>query len=275
MTRTPPRLKWHMLRRRKAEPAHQREALAAGLEAGAAAEVDVVLTRDGHAVCLHDLTLDRETTGSGPVAAASRAEIELLRQRGPDGTALATAPLFLDEVVALVAARARPDGGLMQLDVKEPAARLDRATLDRFGTLLGEAAPRFVAGGTDWAAVKALAAAAPGLKAGFDPLDFYGRKLPGEPAWFRALGDFTYWTAPDAAIFYLEARLVLAGLDAGVDLVALVTRSGAEVDAWTVDADRPDLRRTLERLIAVGCRQITSNDPEALAPLIQEIAACS
>ena len=45
--------------------------------------------------------------------------------------------------------------------------------------------------------------------------------------------------------------------------------------AWTVDADRPDLARTLERLGAAGCRQITSNDPAVLAPMIQEIAACS
>ena len=47
-----------------------------------------------HLVCLHDLTLDAETTGSGPVVAAvRRAAIERLRQRAPDGTPLADPPL--------------------------------------------------------------------------------------------------------------------------------------------------------------------------------------
>ena len=36
-----------------------------------------------------------------------------------------------------------------------------------------------------------------------------------------------------------------------------------------------ELRGTLRRLIAAGCDQITTNDPEALAPLVAELAACS
>ncbi|MEJ1158445.1 glycerophosphodiester phosphodiesterase [Prosthecomicrobium sp. N25] len=275
MTGPLPRLKWHMLRRRKTEPAHQRDSLRAALEAGAACEVDVVLTRDGHALCLHDRTLDRETSGTGPVAAAARADIERLRQRGPDGRLLDSPPLFLDEVVAAVAAHGRPDGGLVQLDVKEPAFRLDAAARRAIGAVLGDLAPRFVAGGAEWEAIEDLAEAAPGLRKGFDPLAFYTRRLPADPAWFEALGTFTLRTAPDAAIFYLEARLVLAGLDAGVNLVDRVGRAGAEVDAWTVDADRPDLLAVLRRLIGAGCRQITTNDPLALAPLIEEFHPCS
>jgi glycerophosphoryl diester phosphodiesterase len=69
--------------------------------------------------------------------------------------------------------------------------------------------------------------------------------------------------------------LALAALDCGADLVAAVTGTGAQVDAWTIDADLPKLRHVLQRLIAAGCHQITSNDPEALRPLVEEIAACS
>src|SRR5215467_15428669 len=98
-----PRLKWHMLRRRKSDAPFLRENLAAALRAGAACEVDVVLTRDGHALCLHDRTLDRETTGTGRVTDATRAEIEQIRRRAADGAPLDDPPLFVDELVAVVA----------------------------------------------------------------------------------------------------------------------------------------------------------------------------
>ena len=48
---TSPRLKWHMLRRRKSDAAFQRENLASALYSGAACEVDIVLTADSHALC--------------------------------------------------------------------------------------------------------------------------------------------------------------------------------------------------------------------------------
>src|SRR4029077_5147965 len=41
-------------------------------------ELDVQLTRDGEGVVIHDVTLDRTTDGSGPVADHPRAEIERL-----------------------------------------------------------------------------------------------------------------------------------------------------------------------------------------------------
>ena len=31
----------------------------------------------------------------------------------------------------------------------------------------------------------------------------------------------------------------------------------------------------LRRLIQAGCHQITTNDPEALAPMVTELASCS
>lgn len=275
MTRPPPRLKWHMLRRRKSDPAHLRANLDAALAAGAACEVDIVFTADGHAVCLHDLTLDRETTGSGPVAAQPRAAIERLRQRGADGAPLDSPPLFLDEVVAAVRRLGVAAPALVQLDVKPPAHELTPTALVRLGATLGGEADAFVAGGYEWHVIEALRSTIPGLHAGFDPLAFYPRDLALDAAQFRALGARTRATAPDASIYYLEADLVLAALDRGVDLVAAVRDGGALVDAWTIDADRPDLARVLRRLVEVGCGQITSNDPEALGPLIEEIVQCS
>ena len=52
-------------------------------------------------------------------------------------------------------------------------------------------------------------------------------------------------------------------------------RNGAEVDVWTIDADRTGLRDQLAVLIDAGCTQVTSNDPDILQPLLEEIAACA
>lgn len=274
MTQPPPRLKWHMLRRRKSDPGHLRANLEQALRAGAACEVDLHFTADGHAFCLHDDTLDRETTGQGPAAPRTRAEIERLFQRAADGTPLASRPLFLDEIVEAIGRWGRPDGGLVQLDVKASVGELDEAGLKRMAAVIGTTAPRFIAGACDWRMPTRLAAAIPGIKAGFDPLDDYPRSLPPDAESYRALGERTLATAPDAAMFYLEARLVLGGLAVGINLVDVVARHGAEVDVWTVDAQRPNLRADLETLVRAGADQVTSNDPDILAPLLQDIAAC-
>ncbi|HET6469795.1 MAG TPA: glycerophosphodiester phosphodiesterase family protein [Geminicoccaceae bacterium] len=267
-----PRLKWHQLRRRANDPVFQRANLEAGLTTGAAVEVDLVATADGHLVCLHDLTLDRETTGSGPVRARTRAAIEQLRQRANDGAPLAEPPLFLDEVVAACRRHGVRSGARVQLDMKEPDAGLDAALLRRFGAVLGEMAPAFVAGGCEWAPIVRLAAAAPGLAKGFDPLDWHRADPPRDAAAFEALAARVLAEAPDAVIYYLHADLVLAGLAAGVNLVERLSRRGAEIDAWTVDPDRPNLRADLAALIEAGCHQITTNNPDALTPIIREIA---
>ncbi len=270
MSTPTPRLKWHQLRRRSDDPVFLRENLAAGLRAGAALEVDVVLTADGHALCLHDLSLDHETTGSGPVSGASRAEIERLRQRGSDGAPLPSAPLFFDEVVDAARRLGPTAPGMIQLDIKEPAARLVGYSLDRLVATLDGMVPAFTVGSCEWDAVERLIEAAPGLRGGFDPLELYGERMPADATGFRALAVETLARAPNAAVYYLEADLVLAGLAQGVNLVELLSARGAEVDAWTVDLDRASL---LPRLIAAGCHQITTNDPDALAPIVAEIVA--
>jgi hypothetical protein len=48
---------------------------------------------------------------------------------------------------------------------------------------------------------------------------------------------------------------------------------GALIDAWTIDADHPQLRDVLQQIIRLGCHQITSNDPERLAPIIEAITS--
>ncbi len=273
MSRRAPRLKWHMLRRRRSDPAFLRENLDAALRAGAACEVDIVFSADGHALCLHDLDLDRETTGRGSAAGATRAQIERLKQRGARGEALDSAPLFLDEIVARAKRAGASAPGAIQLDVKAPLASLGDDVLLRLRATLGDRAPLFIAGGYDWQAILRLRDAIPGLAAGFDPLALYPRTLGLDADACRALGERTLAIAPDASTFYLEGDLVLAALDRGVNLIETVRANGAAVDVWTFDADRPNLHRDLGRAIEAGCDQITSNDPDALASLIGDLAA--
>jgi glycerophosphoryl diester phosphodiesterase len=268
----PPRLKWHMLRRRKSDPAFLRENLAAALEHGAACEVDIVFTADGHAFCLHDLTLDRETTGTGLAAQHSRAEIERMRQRGHGDAVLDSPPLFLDEIAAMVRKNTRTAPAQVQLDIKAPIEALTREALERIEEAIGDVAPGFIAGGYDWSLIQSLAAAVPGLHAGFDPLAHYPRSCALDRNGFVEVGEKTLAIAPVAAMYYLEAKLVLGALDYGVNLIDMVGRNGAMIDVWTLDANRPDLHRDLRRVIEAGCDQITSNDPDALYPLIEEIA---
>jgi glycerophosphoryl diester phosphodiesterase len=237
------------------------------LAAGAPCEIDLRFTADGHALCLHDQLLDHETTGTGPAVEARRADIERLRQRGNGGEVLDSAPLFLEEVVAAVRHHGAVAPALVQLDVKTPVAALTDQALDRFGRLLGPVAPAFIASGYEWELIERLTAAAPGLHTGFDPLALYRRPDALDADQLRELANRTVAEAPGAAVYYLEAPLVLAALDRGVDLIGAVTAggtTGALVDAWTIDPGHPRLDSTLRRLLACGVGQITTNDPEAL-----------
>jgi glycerophosphoryl diester phosphodiesterase len=60
-------------------PENTLAAIRAGLDAGAAAiEVDVQITKDGKAVCIHNATLPRTTTGTGWVVESTLAELKKL-----------------------------------------------------------------------------------------------------------------------------------------------------------------------------------------------------
>ena len=59
-------------------PENTAPALIAALELGMAVEVDLRRTSDGEIVIIHDETLDRTTSGTGPVANASLDEIKAL-----------------------------------------------------------------------------------------------------------------------------------------------------------------------------------------------------
>src|SRR5687768_8946452 len=65
------RLKWHRLKRSRSDLPFTPRRLLEGLAVGASMEVDLRIHADHSFVCLHDETLDRETSGTGPIAQAS------------------------------------------------------------------------------------------------------------------------------------------------------------------------------------------------------------
>lgn len=260
-------LKWHKLRQRAADPAFSRAGLRAGLAAGASLEVDLVATADAAFVCLHDRTLDAETTGTGPVAGHTTAEIGNLRQRANDGQPLDDPVLSLAELVGIAGPLlpAGPGDGRIQLDLKERLATL-RVSPEAFAATLGRQAGWFSLSGDDWAAVERLTV--PGLRLGYDPWDLIEQGLAPAEVIRRTLDG-----AAHASIIYLHYRFLLGCLQAGMDPVASLQAAGRRVDAWTVDPDLPDIADLLRRLVAAGVDQITTNDPLTLERIWREAAA--
>jgi glycerophosphoryl diester phosphodiesterase len=81
-----------------------RQALALGADF---LELDVHLTRDGEVVVIHDPTLDRTTTGTGPVRARTLAELAGLRLKDRDGTVTEERIPSLEQVIELAASGKR------------------------------------------------------------------------------------------------------------------------------------------------------------------------
>lgn len=81
------------------------------------AEIDVVRTRDGQLVLMHDATLDRTTSGSGPVSAHTLAELNGLRLR--TGAGGSDAPVTEEGIPTLREALLLAKGKvLLNLDLK-------------------------------------------------------------------------------------------------------------------------------------------------------------
>ncbi|MFI5375033.1 MAG: glycerophosphodiester phosphodiesterase [Candidatus Rokuibacteriota bacterium] len=82
-------------------------------------ELDVHLSRDGQVMVIHDATLDRTTTGSGPVRDRTAAELGALLLKDRSGGVTAETVPTLDQVVALAAAGKRQ----MLLEIKTDEKR--------------------------------------------------------------------------------------------------------------------------------------------------------
>ena len=284
----------HSANRDHTHPSGSLPALQACLEAGArAVEIDISLLADGEFALLHGPTLERETTGSGPIAALTSEQVRALHhvRRGEiTGVGIGLLPEALDLL------RQYPGTAELQLDLKPDVYSSD-AVLSRLVASLQPVMDRVrVTSPSDWA-LRRLHALDPGLALGFDPLLYleidYGEDSdPAVPPFRR--GAYGYWDdhplstrrwgtaadylaaradalwiqAPPGAVWYIDAGLLAQALDDGFDWIAYLHDRGVEVDAWTLDAHRPARAALARRLAAQGVDRITTNNAVALSRVL-------
>jgi glycerophosphoryl diester phosphodiesterase len=284
----------HAANRDHTYPSGSLPALQACLEAGArAVEIDISLLADGEFALLHGPTLERETTGSGPIGALTSEQaraLHYIRQGKVTGVGVGLLPQAIDLL------RQYSGTAELQLDLK-PDVYSSNVVLSQLVTGLQPVMDRVrVTSPSDWA-LRRLHALDPSLALGFDPLlyleiDYGEHSDPTVPPFRR--GAYGYWDdhplstrrwgatadylaaradalwsqAPPGAVWYIDARLLELALDDGFDWIAYLHDRGAEVDAWTLDAHRSEHAALARRLAAQGVDRITTNEAPALAQVL-------
>jgi glycerophosphoryl diester phosphodiesterase len=257
-------LKWHRGRRRATDPVFTGARILEGMRLGASVEVDLVIHADGGCAILHDLTLDRETTGTGRVRATDAATLRSLQLRDNDGRSIAEPVMLLEDLCQLLAQEQPHPDARLQLDFKEDRAALTPDVVSSFARAVTPVASSMILSGGAADAITLLANATPALPTGYDPC--YGASL----ARLKETGDFHTFignaleAAPDAQIIYLNYEIILAANDLGINIVAPVHAAGRQVDAWTIRTVDTITLPQVEQLLALKVDQITTDDPEGL-----------
>jgi len=257
--------KWHRARRRLDDPVFTGRRIIEGMQAGASVEVDLVVHADNGFAVLHDLSLERETTGTGPVRETPAAVLRQLQLRDNAGQPIADKVMLLEDLAALIARDGAHPEGLLQLDYKEDAAALNAAVVRNFAEALRPVAGHFILSSGDAASVALLSAGVPGLHIGYDPCH------EGAIERLLASRDFAGFVrdavaaSPAAELVYLEYRLVLEADRDGFDLIGAFHAAGRRVDAYTVRRVDETTLPAVERLLALRVDQITTDDPEGMA----------
>jgi glycerophosphoryl diester phosphodiesterase len=225
-----------------------RGAIALGVDA---LEFDVHLTADGEVVVIHDATLDRTTTGRGPVRSLMLAQLRTHRLRDRTGVPTEDSVPTLGQVLDL----ARPTPLMVLPEIKldltrSPYPDIERRVVEllRARGLLGRASVQSFDDGT-LRRVRALEPAARTmLLVSRMRMTAYGRSSADAVRWAVDAG------AADLGIDYrlIDGRLVAAARAAGVRLAA-----------WTVNAD-DDVRR----MGALGVDLIMSDRPDQARRLL-------
>jgi glycerophosphoryl diester phosphodiesterase len=258
-------LKWHRARRTASDPVFTGRRIIEGMRLGASVEVDLVVHAGHGMAVLHNLSLERETTGTGQVRETAPEVLRQLHLRDNTGAPLDDKVMLLEDLAALLAAEGAHPDALLQLDYKEDAEALDPETIAGFAAALAPVARSFILSSGDAASVNMLTSAVPGLRIGYDPCH------KGAIDQLMADHDYAAFVAaavaasPRAELDYLEYRLVLAAEDEGFDLIGAFHAHGRRVDAYTINrADTAGIE-VAERLLALKADQITTDDPEGLA----------
>jgi glycerophosphoryl diester phosphodiesterase len=201
-------------------------------------ELDVHLTKDGEVVVIHDPTLDRTTTGRGPVRARTLAELRDVRLRDQKGAATAEVLPTLDEVVTLALGAGRQI--LLEIKLDETGRRYPAieekvfALLDRRGATAATVVMSFDR--DTWRRARALRPAA-------RTCALYSRRTIGD------LGS----TLKHELELARSAGVSFVGLHENLvdaSTVALVREMGLTLGVWTVNENEA-IRRFIELKVDV------------------------
>jgi glycerophosphoryl diester phosphodiesterase len=257
--------KWHRGRRRLSDPVFTGRRIIEGMQAGASVEVDLVVHADNGMAVLHNLSLERETTGTGLVRETSAATLRDLNLRDNEGQPIADKVMLLEDLAALLARDGAHPEGLLQLDYKEDAAALSPAVVRNFAEALAPVAGHFIVSSGDAESVRILTGAVPGIHIGYDPCH------KGAIDRLMATRDYASFVAgavadsPKSELDYLAWELVLEADKDGFDMVGAFHALGRRIDAYTIRRVDAETLPIVERLLALKVDQITTDDPEGMA----------
>jgi glycerophosphoryl diester phosphodiesterase len=281
----------HAANRGHVHPPSSLRSLRFCLEAGArVVEVDVTPLSGGDFALLHDGQLENATDGTGLVFASTADQVRSL-QYTRQGVATGEPVGLLSQAVTLI--QDYPHFQELQLDLK-PHAPLTDAVLDTLLRVIGPVKERVrITSVADWA-LRRLRTLDADSFLGFDPLLYLdvetgenrndttppfrvsdygyrddhplGSRVWGPTAnYLSARAEALAVQSPADTTWYISARLLARVLDDGFDWIAYLHARGAQVDAWTLDADQPEQVTLAHRLVAAGIDRITTNDAPRLA----------
>lgn len=225
-----------------------RGAIALGVDA---LEFDVHLTADGEPVVIHDATLDRTTTGHGPVRSLTLARVQAVRLLDRTGAPSAESVPTLAQVLDL----ARPTSVAVLPEIKLDLARSPYPDIEprvvallRARSLLGRASVQSF----DDATLKRVRALEPAVRT---------------MLLVNRLRMTTYASTPaDPVRWAVEAGAADLGIDfrlIDASLVAAARAAGVRLAAWTVNADDE-----LRRMGALGVDLVMSDRPDRARQLL-------
>ncbi len=291
----------HAASRGHAHPAGSLSALRACLEAGAAVvEVDIAPMRDGDFLLAHAARLEECSTGSGPIAAASYADVRDLTYLLPDGSRSQERLGSLSAALEMIASYPRLQE--LQLDLK-PNAPFTAKHFSLLGRglepVLGRTRITTVADWYLWELVERL----PGVQLGFDPLlyldylnlDPSGGPVPEPEGCPRAFGAFGYWDdhpralarwgavtdylalrsmvlrrqVPPGLVWYVRGSALGKMLADGFNWIADLQAAGNRVAGWTLNPGDPRQAALARRLVEAGVDRITTDDPVGMAEALR------
>ena len=142
-------LKWHRGHRYAGDTSFTRERIAEGMALGASVEIDLVRFADSGFAVLHDETLDRATTGQGPVLEATADYLRSLHLRDHRGMPTSHPIMLIDDLGSLLRGSEHAPGAVLQLDLKEYSANIRDIDIDAFAAAIAPVAKSVILSGGD------------------------------------------------------------------------------------------------------------------------------